>query len=102
MNKLLIFMALSLSLCLSGCDLGTSKSSWATAKVVKTEMVYGNVLYRIVFYTLPDFDEGNRIFQANLSPLEAVKAEHGQMNIRLRTYSDGKIMVYENIKTFKE
>ncbi len=62
MNKLLIFMALSLSLCLSGCDLGTSKSSWATAKVVKTEMVYGNVLYRIVFYTLPDFDEGNRIF----------------------------------------
>lgn len=65
-------------------------------------MVYGNVLYRIVFYTLPDFDEENRIFQANLYPLEAVKAEHGQMNIRLRTYSDGKIMVYENIRTFKE
>ncbi|WP_303298994.1 hypothetical protein, partial [Klebsiella michiganensis] len=58
--------------------------------------------FAIVFYTLPDFDEGNRIFQANLSPLEAVKAEHGQMNIRLRTYSDGKIMVYENIRTFKE
>ncbi|EPG6020911.1 hypothetical protein [Pluralibacter gergoviae] len=106
MNKLLISYVLSFSLCLSGCDFEKSKASWATAKVIKTEVVYGDMgqtaLYKRVFYTLPDFDGGHKIFQANLSPLDTVKSQHGQMNIRLRTYSDGKIKVFENIVYFKD
>lgn len=106
MNKLLICYVLSFSLCLSACDFEKSEASWATAKVIKTEAVYGDMgqtaLYQRVFYTLPDFDGGHKIFQSNLSPLDTVKAEQGQMNIRLRKYSDSKIKVFENIRYFKD
>lgn len=98
MKNILLLILLSISLCLSGCDFEKSKSSWVTAKVIKTEYVYRDIdqsmIYHRIFYTLPEYDGGHEIFQANLSPLETVKAEYGQMNIRMRTYSDNKRKVF--------